>query len=379
MRLNMTHGSLFSGIGGFDLAASWAGIETLFHCEWNPFCRRVLKHHFPNAESYEDITKTDFTKWRGRIDILSGGFPCQPFSLAGSRNGADDDRYLWPEMLRAIEEIRPTWVIGENVAGILSMVLPGEEIKVGSFTDIAGESYEYSKMYQQSVIDRICEDFERVGYSVQPVIIPACAVGAPHRRDRIWFIAHRSDTRNENMREREKQTYTVGFASDSHVERCNDRKHSRRERCVCDNEKRDATQNQSERDKWQCGVGSVRSAVANSESTRIKGECENQSKEREFDGRSCKDMPADWTSFPTQSPVCDRDDGLPFGLAGISFSKWRQESIKAMGNAIVPQVAYEIFKFIKQIEDEEYNIQNTIAADFRDMFIVWLDYDYRKS
>lgn len=105
MNRTITHASLFSGIGGAELAASWMGWENVFHCEINPFCRRVLEYWFPNSTSYEDITKTDFTPWRGRIDILTGGFPCQPFSLAGSRKGAEDDRYLWPHMLRAVREI----------------------------------------------------------------------------------------------------------------------------------------------------------------------------------------------------------------------------------------------------------------------------------
>ncbi len=101
----MTHGSLFSGIGGFDLAAEWMGWENVFHCEWNPFGQKVLKHYWPNAISYEDITKTDFTVHRGKIDIITGGFPCQPYSSAGKRKGKDDERHLWPSMLRAIREI----------------------------------------------------------------------------------------------------------------------------------------------------------------------------------------------------------------------------------------------------------------------------------
>ncbi|MCM1031587.1 MAG: DNA (cytosine-5-)-methyltransferase [Oscillibacter sp.] len=216
----MTHGSLFSGIGGFDIAAEWAGIENLFHCEWNPFCRQVLKHHFPNSESYEDITKTDFTKWRGKIDILTGGFPCQPFSVAGSRKGADDDRYLWPEMLRAVGEIRPTWVIGENVAGILSMVLPGEEINMGMYQDITGESYTEIEERQMYIIERICQDFENIGYSVQPIIVPACAVGAPHRRDRIWFVAHCSDARSKTERSRGNEIYAAGVTTNPILRGC---------------------------------------------------------------------------------------------------------------------------------------------------------------
>jgi len=117
---NMNHASLFSGIGGFDLAAEWMGWENIFHCEWNPFGQKVLKHHFPNSISYNDITKTDFSIHRGSIDILTGGFPCQPYSVAGKRLGKADKRHLFPEMLRVIKEIQPEWVIGENVRGLVS-------------------------------------------------------------------------------------------------------------------------------------------------------------------------------------------------------------------------------------------------------------------
>lgn len=137
----MTHASLFSGIGGFDLAAEWMGWHNAFHCEINEFCTKILNYHFQDAEHYTDITRTDFSKWGGRIDVLSGGFPCQPFSLAGQRKGADDNRYLWPQMLRAIREIRPTWVVGENVAGILTMVQPGAEVEVGGQASLFGEDY----------------------------------------------------------------------------------------------------------------------------------------------------------------------------------------------------------------------------------------------
>jgi DNA-cytosine methyltransferase len=117
---NMTHGSLFSGIGGFDLAAEWMGWENTFHCEWNPFGQKVLKHHFPNSISYNDITKTDFSIHAGKIDILTGGFPCQPYSSAGKRLGKADERHLFPEMLRCIKEVKPRYIVGENVRGLVS-------------------------------------------------------------------------------------------------------------------------------------------------------------------------------------------------------------------------------------------------------------------
>jgi len=161
----MRHGSLFSGIGGFDLAASWMGWENVFHCEWNEFGQKTLKYYWPDAISYGDITKTNFTIHRGNIDIITGGFPCQPFSTAGKRKGTADDRHLWPEMLRAIKEISPRWIVGENVPGIVSWS-------------------------NGLVFEQVQADLEAEGYEVQPVILPACAVNAPHRRDRVWFIAN---------------------------------------------------------------------------------------------------------------------------------------------------------------------------------------------
>ena len=116
----MRHGSLFSGIGGFDLAAEWMGWENVFQCEKEEFCQRVLRFYWPKARLYGDVRKFDATIFRGTIDVLSGGFPCQPFSVAGKRRGTSDDRYLWPEMCRIINEVRPHWVVGENVLGLLN-------------------------------------------------------------------------------------------------------------------------------------------------------------------------------------------------------------------------------------------------------------------
>src|SRR5664279_4456253 len=161
----MRHGSLFSGIGGFDLAAEWMGWENVFHCEWNEFGQKILKHYWPNAISYADITKTDFTIHRGTIDILTGGFPCQPFSQAGKRKGKEDERYLWPEMLRTIREIQPSWIVGENVPGIINW-------------------------NKGMVFEEVQSNLEDEGYKVQSFILPACAVNAPHRRDRTWFVAN---------------------------------------------------------------------------------------------------------------------------------------------------------------------------------------------
>ena len=162
----LTHLSLFSGIGGLDLAAEWAGIQTVGQCEWAEYPTKVLERHWPDVPRWKDIrtlTKESFYERTDRrtVDIISGGFPCQPFSVAGKQRGKEDDRYLWPEMVRVIKELRPTWVIGENVAGIVRMALPD-----------------------------ILSELEACGYRTRVFLIPACAVGARHRRYRVAIVAH---------------------------------------------------------------------------------------------------------------------------------------------------------------------------------------------
>ena len=301
--MRYTHASLFSGIGGAELAASWLGWDNVFHCEIQEFQQKVLEYWFPNSISYEDITKTDFSRWRGRIDVLTGGFPCQPFSVAGKRKGAEDNRYLWAEMLRAIWQIQPTWVVGENVAGLLSMVQPSKAVKVGRADDLFDENFIY-RTEQQFTIDAICEDLECAGYSVQPFVIPACAVGAPHRRDRVWIIAHRTNARSESVQQGRKDRIS------------------------------------------EFGV------VAHAKGARSKRKLFGQQEQIQSDRQNCRIDNPDFADFPTQSPVCSRDDGLPFRVADltISFPKWRSKSIEALGNAIVPQVIYEIFKAIDSIK-----------------------------
>ena len=165
----MKHASLFSGIVGFDLAAQWMGWTNVFHTECNEFGQKILKHHFPKSISYHDIIKTDFTIHKGTIDIITGGFPCQPFSLAGKRKGTDDERYLWHEMLRAIQQIQPTYVVAENVRGLLT---------------IDGGM----------VFEQVCADLEAEGYEVQLILLPAAGVNAPHRRDRIFIVGYAANT-----------------------------------------------------------------------------------------------------------------------------------------------------------------------------------------
>jgi len=232
---------LFSGIGGFSLAAHWAGIETVAFCEQDKFCQQVLKKHWPTVPIFDDIKKMRGDELEA-VDIISGGFPCQPFSVAGKRRGSADDRALWPEMLRVIKEVRPTWVIGENVAGIINMEL-----------------------------DNTLFDLEREGYEVQTFIIPACAVEAPHGRDRVWIVAN------------------------SKSERCN--------KIKIHNE------TSFKNNVWK------RNPFCELSELEKMGETPNARNER-------------------------GNDGLPD----------RMDRLKGLGNAIVPQVAYEIFKAIVEIE-----------------------------
>ena len=291
----MTHASLFSGIGGFDLAAEWMGWENIFHCEWNPFGQKVLKHHFPNSKSYEDITKTDFSIHRGTIDILTGGFPCQPYSSAGKRLGKEDERHLWPHMLRTIEEVQPRFVVGENVRGL---------------TNWNGGL----------VFDEVQFDLETKGYEVIPFLLPACAVNAPHRRDRIWFIANS----NNKIGQREE-------CNNSGWEDKKPKSHNR-------NDLRN-----------NIGTTNEREPFADSDKIRLSTKMENGKLERGFRPTK-RDERNMWHSFPTKSPICGGNDGIPRELDSITFPKWRNESIKAYGNAIVPQVAYQIFKAIQQYD-----------------------------
>ena len=391
----MTHASVFSGIGGPEVAATMLGWENLFHCEINPFGRQVLDYWFPNSKSYEDITTTDFTEWRGRVDVLTGGFPCQPFSYAGRRRGAEDDRYLWPSMYRAIDEIQPTWVVAENVAGILTMVEQGEVSKVAgtatlfdAFDDLRGR-YELRETF---TLQRICTDLESHGYAVQPVLVPACAVGAPHRRDRVFIVARRiaSDSdnradgrtagedegkgREERIQERHEvrkpdEPNQVRREGASDALRYADTDSERLERAaslrVQDDERRGGHDGLRECTRQSGEDGSARSIADTCHAGLQEARPEQPTAgHRGFDVRTGEwverfgrgeDIGSRWQNFPSVSPVHRGNDGLPFDVdrLTLSFGKWRTEALKAYGNAIVPQVMYEIFRAIEIVEHEQ--------------------------
>lgn len=301
---------------------------------------------------------------------------CQPFSMAGKRLGAEDDRYLWPHMLRAIREIQPTWVVGENVAGLVTMVQPSEEFEVGCQTSLFNESYR-TREEQPYTIEEICQGLEREGYSVQPFVIPACAVGAPHRRDRIWIVAHRTDAGFEGKQGWEVNTDEPHAPADT---KCSGGRKMDNEvqPKLADGERIDGngvfrTPPNANSQRWSGGseqtheweeVQAKRANIfcnaerpsswetsSHPDSNGLQnGNASGKQHTQSRHGFKAFSRKTDWADFPTQSPICGRDDGLSLGLVNITFPKWRAESVKALGNAIVPQVIYEIFKSIENYD-----------------------------
>lgn len=412
MKRRLTHGSTFSGIGAAEIAAEILGWDNKFHCEINDFGRKILDFHFPRAESYGDIKQTNFTKWRGRIDVLTGGFPCQPFSTAGKRHGANDNRYLWGEMLRCITEIEPTWFIGENVVGITSMVLPCEAVDVGGQTDLFGTSDHIQESRGRFVLEEICRNLESIGYSVQPIVVPACAVSAPHRRDRIFILAHNNkvhgtladsegcpDLRRPReipceegkARIQERNDVLIpgvageipseiqGTTQDPCCDRCDDNiseeeSDSRRlwntcpgddvrirgeERLHASDSDNNGLQHHLERGSETGLPGEESFGREDKVSEQVQPTSPNGNGRKTPTTRELiaecvrKYVIGRWEKFPTQPPLLRGHDGLPFDVDGLSipFNKWRNETLKAYGNAIVPQVLLEIFKFIEVIEN----------------------------
>ena len=322
----MQHISLFSGIGGFDLASEWMGWENVASCEINPFGRKVLDYYWPNAYHHDDIhtlTKElliEKSNWNEQEPtILTGGFPCQPYSAAGKRLGKEDERHLWPEMLRVIRSVRPRWVVGENVRGIISWS-------------------------EGLVFEEVQADLESEGYEVWAFLLPACGVDAPHKRDRVWFVAYNNNRDRQKVRfQTRRETHVDGLKGAGftpNTESAGNRKLK--------------TTNKGKQNRLDNNNGKTWNAADTSDeqlqrskfnrSTGEKGKIERQSRQ------SCRPIRSTWKEFPTQPPICSRNDGIPRRLDDITFSKWRNESIKAAGNAIVPQVVLQIFKTIQEFE-----------------------------
>lgn len=306
-------------VGGFDLAAEWMGWDNVFHCEYNDFGKRVLKYYWPKAISYGDIKQTDFTIHKGEIDILTGGFPCQPFSTAGKRKGTEDDRHLWPEMLRAIREIAPHYIVGENVYGLVNWD--------GGL-----------------VFDQVQADLEAQGYEVAPVILPAVSVNAPHKRDRIWFVAHsKGNSCGDAARNEKHGTQEISKKRpDEFKPSTNAQQHG-----LCNDAEQEGQQSGSGRQARGELTPLINGGATPNTNTNSQRHPRQEYREKRSGQHSKTYTGCGWKNFPTQSPVLCRNDGLSSELDGITFPKWRNESIKAYGNAIVPQVAYQIFKAIE--------------------------------
>jgi DNA (cytosine-5)-methyltransferase 1 len=321
-----SHGSLFSGIGGFDLAASWMGWDNIFNCEKDEWCRKVLKKNFPATKQFSDIKDFNAKEYEGRIDVISGGFPCQPFSVAGKQRGKDDDRYLWEEMLRVVGDVKPSFVVGENVTGIIGMAL-----------------------------DTVLSDLEAQGYTTETFIIPACGKNAWHKRDRVWIVAY-SDSIRRHYEQKENREFIY-------------------------NGKRNGETEKQGRQQQQCRTGesSIISADTTSSGTRLEeyrssGQTRELSNElkpkilRQKNGQiSSEGINPNSGNIPTNpdnagceeqrqsittrekffAPQCsswwEAEPGMGRVVDGLSR---RVDRLKGLGNAIVPQVAFEIFKAV---------------------------------
>lgn len=321
----MKHFDLFSGIGGFALAAKWAGWETIGFSEIDKYCDKLLKKRFPGVKNYGDIKSI---RREISADIITGGFPCQPFSCAGRRRGKEDDRHLWPEMLRIISEVKPSWVVGENVAGIETI------FEYKDFSEMEGKEYnsreEAEACFRGSrertgtnMLYMVVDDLKKIGYEVQPFIIPACAVNAWHRRDRVWIVAYsgyRHAQGAENGREFKEQ---IGKGNAPESER--------------------PVEWDAERvDSDSMYQGLQRRIIQN-------GSKGAQSYNEQFTG--CSGL-WNWNWIEAATSLCGVDDGLSIELdeLKLSKSKHRESRFKGLGNAIVPQAAFEIFKAVNEVE-----------------------------
>lgn len=345
---------LFSGIGGFSLGLERAGMETVAFCEQDKFCQKVLKKHWPDIPIFDDVRTLDGTQFRGTVDVVCGGFPCQPFSTAGNQQGKNDSRHLWPEMFRVIRECQPTWVIGENVSGFVNMAL-----------------------------DDCWTDLEAEGYEVQPFIIPACGVEAHHRRERCWIIAYSGEFR------RGSGSGNIGSRSLQEHERSSKEnqppRHGREFRSSetggidrPDNDEVMASSNamrKPQQKRSECNIGG---RTGDSYQTMENADSLRQQGQRQYAGPVNKaedcNRETDWTNGSGKGTQADRltesglggeFDGLPDWMDGFEYignpdrfgtprittrTDGRQQRLKQLGNSVVPQIPEIIGRAIMNIE-----------------------------
>lgn len=308
----LTHLDLFSGIGGFALAAKEAGFRTVAFAEIDTHAIRVLKRHWPDVPNLGDVRRADW-KSVGTVDLLTGGFPCQPFSVAGNRLGADDNRHLWPAMRDAIAALRPTWVVGENVPGLISLGL-----------------------------DDVLTDLEQRGYSAQSFVVPACTVDAKHRRDRLWIVAHTyRDGRGGLLREAGCGTHGPEQRADAHGQDSGDGRtraphmaDSDSAGCERAGSPQPAGRRRDSESARQC------TDVADASSTGRQEQ--HTATLADGPGHLARCLVAEWGPWATEPGVCRVADGIPN----------RVDRVRALGNAIVPQVAFRFLDAIAAIEFE---------------------------
>ena len=274
---------LFSGIGGFSLGLERAGMETVAFCEIDKFCQKVLNKHWPNVPIFEDVRSLDYD---GTVDVICGGFPCQPFSVAGKQKGKEDDRHLWPAMFSLIQKYRPNWVIGENVAGLVNMGL-----------------------------DDVLTDLESEGYTVRTFVIPACAINAPHRRDRVWIVGYSEHDGPLTSTERGEFNKT----SNNHTQGQNKASQSTGASKSANNE--------AMADTLREGLQGFRGFDEIIEDARQKG----------F-SRGGVGGSKEWSEIASR--VCRDDDGVSN----------RMDRLKSLGNAVVPQIPEIIGRAIMEID-----------------------------
>ena len=280
----MKVGSLFSGIGGFDLGLERAGFEIAWQVEIDEYCRQVLKKHWPAVLCHYDIRSIDW-QWVQPVDLVCGGFPCQPFSVAGKRRGKEDDRYLWPEVVRCLAVLRPAWFLGENVPGLLHLG-----------------------------IDQVLADLETLGYQTAVLGIPACAVDAPHLRQRLWIVAH---ARCQQRYQIWAEPSTPQPQADIYDQRC--------------------CENVADSTKLRRRQGNT-NAGGNGKGTRTPGK-------RTGPSDICR-----WTPEPAMGELVNGVSGrlVRFGGRVVKRAAQRKEKLKALGNAIVPQIAEALGRMIKE-------------------------------
>lgn len=304
---------LFSGIGGFSLGLERAGFETVAFCEIEEYPRKVLKKHWPDTPIYEDVRKLDGKQFRGSVELICGGFPCQPFSVAGKQRGKEDDRHLWPEMLRIIKETKPNWVIGENVTGFIKMAL-----------------------------DDVLSDLEGEGYTCQTFAIPACAVGGIHRRDRVWIVAHSNEIDNGKQYQHEASSQSNNSETKIHDVSNTTGKSGNGSKPIGE-----ISKSQKPESGNNCVENVTHSEIKGLQRRPVSESYEGIGKKPDDKWfRRCNKVFRGQKGFepigiPTESPVRHRDDGLPNNVARL----------KALGNAVLPQIPEMIGRAIMAIEN----------------------------